>query len=65
MEIKLNNYDELAKVENFLFRFVYPESFDLRILVTDEVFNSEKSVVFDEAENRMHSIKAIMLATLS
>ena len=32
--------------------------------VTDEVFESEKSVVFDEAENRMHSIKAIMLATL-
>ena len=33
--------------------------------VTDEIFNSEKSVVFDQAENRMHSIKAIMLATLS
>ena len=32
--------------------------------VTDEIFESEKSVVFDEAENRMHSIKAIMLATL-
>ena len=32
--------------------------------VTDEVFESEKSVVFDEAENRMHSIKAIMAATL-
>ena len=33
--------------------------------VTDEVFESEKSVVFDEAENRMHSIKAIMRATLA
>ena len=32
--------------------------------VTDEVFESEHSVVFDEAENRMHTIKAIMLATL-
>ena len=32
--------------------------------VTDEVFKSERSVVFDEAENRMHSIKAIMYATL-
>lgn len=31
---------------------------------TDEVFESSRSVVFDEAENRMHSIKAIMLATL-
>lgn len=32
--------------------------------VTDEVFESSQSVVFDEAENRMHSIKAIMYATL-
>ncbi|MCQ2540524.1 MAG: ornithine carbamoyltransferase [Acetatifactor sp.] len=32
--------------------------------VTDEVFESEKSLVFEEAENRMHSIKAIMYATL-
>ena len=32
--------------------------------VTDEVFESAQSVVFDEAENRMHSIKAIMYATL-
>ena len=32
--------------------------------VTDEVFESARSVVFDEAENRMHTIKAVMLATL-
>lgn len=32
--------------------------------VTDQVFESSQSVVFDEAENRMHSIKAIMYATL-
>ncbi len=32
--------------------------------VTDEVFRSRHSVVFDEAENRMHSIKAILVATL-
>ena len=32
--------------------------------VTDEVFESEQSVVFDEAENRMHTIKAIMAATM-
>jgi len=32
--------------------------------VTDEVFESEASVVFDEAENRMHTIKAVMVATL-
>ena len=32
--------------------------------VTDEVFESEQSIVFQEAENRMHTIKAVMLATL-
>ena len=32
--------------------------------VTDEVIESEQSIVFDEAENRMHTIKAVMLATL-
>ncbi|TYB70117.1 ornithine carbamoyltransferase [Nonomuraea sp. PA05] len=32
--------------------------------VTDEVFESHYSIVFDQAENRMHTIKAIMLATL-
>jgi ornithine carbamoyltransferase len=32
--------------------------------VTDDVFESEHSVVFDEAENRLHTIKAVMVATL-
>lgn len=32
--------------------------------VTEEVFESEKSLVFEEAENRMHTIKAVMVATL-
>lgn len=32
--------------------------------VTDEVFRSKHSVVFDEAENRMHSIKAVLVATI-
>ena len=32
--------------------------------VEDEVFQSENSVVFDEAENRMHTIKAVMVATI-
>ena len=32
--------------------------------VTDDVFESPQSIVFDEAENRMHTIKAVMLATL-
>ena len=33
--------------------------------VSDEVFRSKHSVVFDEAENRMHTIKAVMVATMS
>jgi ornithine carbamoyltransferase len=32
--------------------------------VTDEVFESERSIVFDQAENRLHTIKAVMVATL-
>jgi len=32
--------------------------------VTDDVFESEQSIVFDQAENRMHTIKAILVATL-
>lgn len=42
------------------------EKFGLAELeVTDEVFESEHSVVFDQAENRMHTIKAIMVATMA
>lgn len=32
--------------------------------VTEEIFESEASVVFDQAENRLHTIKAVMVATL-
>ena len=32
--------------------------------VTDDVFESEMSIVFDQAENRLHTIKAVMVATL-
>ena len=32
--------------------------------VTDDVFESDRSIVFDEAENRLHTIKAVMVATL-
>ncbi|MEU5086150.1 ornithine carbamoyltransferase [Streptomyces sp. NPDC021356] len=42
------------------------EQYGLRSLeVTDEVFESAHSVVFDEAENRLHTIKAILVATLA
>ena len=41
------------------------ETFGLDAMeVTDEVFESKQSVVFDEAENRLHTIKAVMVATL-
>ena len=32
--------------------------------ITEEIFDSPNSLVFDEAENRLHSIKAVMVATL-
>ena len=42
------------------------EKFGLEALeVTEEVFESPASVVFDEAENRLHTIKAVMVATLA
>lgn len=48
---------EMAKTQKKL-------GYDIRE-VTDEVFRSKHSKVFDEAENRMHSIKAIVVATMS
>lgn len=51
-------------LETSIGRDVYKQ-FGLEALeVTEEVFESPNSVVFDEAENRMHTIKAIMVATL-
>lgn len=41
----------------------YEQGIDIRE-VEDEVFRSQNSVVFDEAENRMHTIKAVMVATI-
>ena len=41
------------------------EEYGLEALeVTDEVFESKHSIVFEEAENRVHTIKAVMVATL-
>ena len=36
MKLKVNSYEQLKKVENFLFRFIYPESFTLQIIVEDK-----------------------------
>ncbi len=53
-------HDLETKVANEIY-----EKFGLTEMeVTDEVFRSKYSVVFDEAENRMHTIKAVMVATL-
>ena len=66
-------------VENAVFMHCLPAYHDLKTTigremgerfgrdameVTNEVFESEQSIVFQEAENRMHTIKAVMLATL-
>jgi len=66
--------------ENILFEHCLPSFHDLEtsvgkmvfekyglkeMEVTDEVFRSKHSVVFDEAENRMHTIKAVIVATMS
>lgn len=45
-------------------KMVYKEYGLKEMEVTDEVFRSKRSVVFDEAENRLHTIKAVMVATL-
>ena len=51
---------ETSVGETVFQRFGLPE-----LEVTEEVFESEASIVFDQAENRMHSIKAILVATLA
>lgn len=53
-------HDKNTKVGKEIFNKFGIESME----VTDEVFESEYSIVFDEAENRMHTIKAVMVATL-
>lgn len=55
---------EVGKLVAQEFGKKYPEVKGGELEVTDEVFNSRFSFVFEEAENRMHSIKAIMLATI-
>ena len=49
---------------NGMLKEIY-EKFGLKEMeVTDEVFNSPKSKVFDEAENRLHTIKAVIYLTM-
>ena len=51
-------------LETSIGRDVYERFGISEMEVTDEIFEGSRSVVFDEAENRMHSIKAVMYATL-
>jgi len=52
------------KLDTVMGKKIY-EQFGLKEMeVTDEVFKSRASIVFDEAENRLHTIKAVMVVTL-
>ena len=53
-------HDRNTKVGQDIFEKTGMEALE----VTDEVFESDASIVFDQAENRMHTIKAVMVATL-
>jgi ornithine carbamoyltransferase len=53
-------HDRHTKVGEDLYRKTGMEALE----VTDEVFESSHSIVFDQAENRMHTIKAVLVATL-
>lgn len=58
----LPSFHDLNTIDS---KFVYDKFGIEPFEVTDEVFESEHSIVFDEAENRMHTIKAVMVATLA
>jgi ornithine carbamoyltransferase len=53
-------HDRNTKVGQEIYEHTGLESLE----ITEEVFESPYSIVFDQAENRMHTIKAIMVATL-
>jgi ornithine carbamoyltransferase len=53
-------HDRHTKVGEEIFQQTGMEALE----ITDEVFESPQSIVFDQAENRMHTIKAVMVATL-
>jgi len=53
-------HDRHTKVGEELFQKTGMDALE----VTDEVFESRHAIVFDQAENRMHTIKAVLVATL-
>jgi ornithine carbamoyltransferase len=60
----MHNLPALHNREQEIGQRIYAEYGLEALEVTEEVFESSASVVFDQAENRMHTIKAVMLATL-
>ena len=56
-------FRSIVELQNELFE-VRKSGKKVGIEVTEDVFESPNSIVFDEAENRMHTIKAVMVATL-
>ena len=64
-EVKfLHDLPALHDTETGLGQAIYGKRGLTELEVTDEVFESSASVVFDQAENRMHTIKALMVATI-
>jgi ornithine carbamoyltransferase len=53
-------HDRLTEIGEAIFKRFGLEAME----VTDEVFESPASIVFDQAENRLHTIKAVMVATI-
>lgn len=60
----LHNLPAVHNAQTTVGRQIYEETGLDAAEVADEVFKSEESIVFDQAENRMHAIKAIMVASL-
>jgi ornithine carbamoyltransferase len=61
LELSAKLHDRKTELGDSLFRATGLDTFE----VTDDVFESPCSIVFDQAENRLHTIKAIMVATLA
>jgi ornithine carbamoyltransferase len=60
----LHDLPSLHNTETGLGQAIHDRRGLTELEVTDEVFESSASVVFDQAENRMHTIKALMVATI-
>jgi ornithine carbamoyltransferase len=60
----LHNLPAVHDAQTTVGRQIYEETGLAAAEVADEVFKSDASIVFDQAENRMHAIKAVMVASL-